>query len=207
MLKLKSYLNMIKVEDFVILKTVINNLEVNSVGIVKAINLKIKSATVFFIGKRKEIQISLDKIEFLDISKTGKPYKYKICNICHVLKKDIADFDINQTDAKGRKTTRPSCKACRVNIDGVGLNRVEKKKLDDSKPTHFFICPICKKPSIPHVTANLVKDHDHITGKAREWLCDSCNTGLGRFKDNIDLLKKAIAYLEKHNASQKNQNN
>jgi len=62
---------MIKIEDFVLLKTATNNLEVNSVGIAKSVNLKKKSATVFFIGKRIEIQISLDKIEFLDITKTG----------------------------------------------------------------------------------------------------------------------------------------
>ena len=117
------------------------------------------------------------------------------------MKKDIEDFDINQTDAQGRKTTRPSCKTCRVDIDGVAFKSDEKKKLDDSKPTHFFICPICEKASIPDITANLVRDHDHLTGKAREWLCDSCNTGLGRFKDNIDLLKKAIAYLKKHSAN------
>ena len=52
--------------------------------------------------------------------------------------------------------------------------------------------------SIADVTAKLVKDHDHDTGMARDWICDSCNTGLGRFKDDVKLLKKAIAYLEKH---------
>jgi len=62
----------------------------------------------------------------------------------------------------------------------------------------LFICPVCKKPSIPHVTANLVIDHNHNTGNAREWICDSCNTGLGRFKDNIDLLQNVIKYLKKY---------
>ena len=48
------------------------------------------------------------------------------------------------------------------------------------------------------VTANLVRDHDNITGKGREWICDSYNTGLGRFKDDIKLLQKAIDYLKKY---------
>jgi len=52
--------------------------------------------------------------------------------------------------------------------------------------------------SIVGVTANLVKDHDHTTGMAREWICDSCNTGLGRFKDNLKLLEKVIVYLKKY---------
>jgi RNase P subunit RPR2 len=51
-------------------------------------------------------------------------------------------------------------------------------------PKKFFICPICKKSSIPYVTAKLVIDHNHNTGNAREWICDSCNTGLGRFAKN-----------------------
>ncbi len=118
------------------------------------------------------------------------------CMSC--FEKDYVDFEINQTDAKGRKTTRPSCKSCRVKINGVQLKSEEKKKLDRIKPTHFFICPICQKGSIPGVTANLVRDHNHYNGKAREWICDSCNTGLGRFKDDKDLLKRAIRYLEKH---------
>ena len=38
-------------------------------------------------------------------------------------------------------------------------------------------------------------DHDHITGKVRGILCYNCNNGLGKFKDSIELLKKAIEYL------------
>ena len=45
----------------------------------------------------------------------------------------------------------------------------------------------------------LVVDHCHKTGKIRGLICDSCNVGLGRFKDNIDNLKNAIKYLEKNN--------
>jgi RNase P subunit RPR2 len=70
--------------------------------------------------------------------------------------------------------------------------------METIKPTKFFVCPICKKASIPGVTANIVIDHNHKTGNANQWICDSCNTGLGRFKDNIELLKEIIQYLKKH---------
>ena len=185
-----------KVDDFVVINKHVNDIEKNAVGIIK----EIEGAffTVFFIGKQIELKLTKGEISFLDISKTGKPYKYKICNVCHVLKEDFVDFDINQTDAKGRKTTRPTCKSCRVKIDGVPIAPAEKEKLDARKPEKFFICPICKKASIPGVTANLVRDHDHHTGKARDWICDSCNTGLGRFKDDIALLERAIEYLKKY---------
>ena len=38
-------------------------------------------------------------------------------------------------------------------------------------------------------------DHNHGTGEFRGFLCDSCNTGLGKFKDDPELLNRAINYL------------
>ena len=192
---------MIQVNDFVILIEKFKDLDKNSVGFVE--NVTSSKAKVYFIGKNIEIDIDLSKIKFLDVTKTGKPHKHKICNVCHILKEDYKDFDINQTDAQGRKTTRPTCTECRKDIDGTALKSSEKKRMNEIKPEKFFICPICKKPSIPYVTANLVIDHDHDTGNAREWICDSCNTGLGRFKDNVELMQEAIKYLKRHAKNQK----
>ncbi len=41
----------------------------------------------------------------------------------------------------------------------------------------------------PHI------DHDHSTGKVRGLLCSCCNTGIGMFKDNPDVLDRAAFYL------------
>jgi hypothetical protein len=56
-------------------------------------------------------------------------------------------------------------------------------------------CAICNK----HITAirrRMNIDHDHETNKVRGILCTGCNTGLGHLGDNVEGLKKAIAYLE-----------
>lgn len=41
----------------------------------------------------------------------------------------------------------------------------------------------------------LTIDHCHKTKKVRGLLCHKCNNGLGQFKDNIKVMKKAIQYL------------
>ena len=40
-------------------------------------------------------------------------------------------------------------------------------------------------------------DHNHDTGTVRGILCKDCNIGLANFKDNPDLLHRAVDYLAK----------
>lgn len=185
------------VDNFVINIKSLEDIEKNSIGLINAINGNF--AMVYFVGKNTTLRVNFSDLKEIDIEKTGKGYDFKICNICHILK-PTNSFSINQTDASGRKTTRPSCNDCRKIIDGYRLKTQESKKLIEKEPpkNSIFICPICKKRSIVGITANLVKDHDHKTGNAREWICDSCNTGLGRFQDNISFLQRAIEYLKKY---------
>lgn len=185
-------------DNFVTLKEQFDTLEKNSVGIIFD-STDTDNPQVYFIGKDTIKVVPKNKLKLLNLKKTGKPHEFKICNRCYILKKDKQDFDVNQTDAKGGKTSRPSCKVCRVDIDGIKLTSAEKKRMKQIEPKILFKCPICEKISIPKVTGNVVIDHDKKNGLAREWLCDSCNTGLGRFGDNIEILKKAIEYIDKYN--------
>lgn len=53
-------------------------------------------------------------------------------------------------------------------------------------------CAICGKEASGN---RFAIDHSHETGEIRGLLCYQCNTGLGSFRDDSELLRKAIAYL------------
>lgn len=64
-------------------------------------------------------------------------------------------------------------------------------------------CAICEKRGSTHDSKNgraktLVVDHCHASKKRRALLCADCNKALGGFQDSVDVLKKAIAYLRRH---------
>jgi len=56
------------------------------------------------------------------------------------------------------------------------------------------MCPIC---GILLAETRRCIDHNHYNNTVRGILCHSCNVGLGHLKENIEILKKAIEYLEK----------
>ena len=63
------------------------------------------------------------------------------------------------------------------------------------------LCMICGEPETerhPRQEAKrrLSVDHDHSTGKLRGLLCRRCNRALGGFKEDTELMRKAISYLE-----------
>lgn len=54
-------------------------------------------------------------------------------------------------------------------------------------------CAICES------TEKLVIDHCHKTNKIRGVLCTMCNSALGYARENIDVLRNLIVYLDLHN--------
>ena len=130
----------------------------------------------------------------LDVNQTGNKYPQKICNVCHCL---LEDFARSQNNIHGI-VRRPSCNRCRTDIDKRAPKSRQAKIFEKQRPKkgNSFQYPICQRRSIVGITAKVVADHDHHTGNIRDFICDSCNTGLGRFKNGKNYLYNAIAYLE-----------
>ena len=177
--------------DFVIATRLINGIVINSVGIINSICEK--GIQVHFIGKNEVVIAPSDFLSLIDVAETGNRYPKKICTACCILKPKT-EFAPEPTD-KSKTKTLPNCKSC---LKEKGLTAAERKKMDEKKPPNksIFKCPICERRTIVGITARIVRDHDHRTGKGREWICQTCNTGLGAFKDDITILKRAIEYLK-----------
>jgi hypothetical protein len=74
------------------------------------------------------------------------------------------------------------------------------KQYDDMFKSQDGKCMICLIPQ-SELVKRFAVDHSHRTGKIRGLLCESCNGGLGMFKDSPELLKMAIVYLRRSNGS------
>lgn len=101
---------------------------------------------------------------------------------------------------------RAHCRSC-----GITLQRLYKYGLTAAEYDAMFeaqgrVCAIC---GTDDPGRSFCIDHDHSCcpgdkscGKCiRGIICDPCNTGLGRFRDSADLLRKAADYLEQEPAA------
>jgi len=173
------------------------NFESGSVGIIK--EEYDNEYLVWLIGTDANWFISRKDARDIDVTQTGDKYQEKICNICHCLK-PVDQFDKNQNNLRG-VVRRPSCRKCRTDIDKRAPRTQQAKRMEKTrpKPGDPFVCPICRKRSIVAITAKIVADHDHHTGNIRDFICDSCNTGLGRFKNGENYLMNAVNYIKERN--------
>jgi protein-arginine kinase activator protein McsA len=110
----------------------------------------------------------------------------KTCRVCKI-EKPLSEMVIAVTSLK-KIHYKSVCKLCQ----GESQKITSQLKKQFPYPEDGYLCPICKKTS-----PKWYLDHNWETGEFRSWLCNSCNIGLGQFRDDIDLLNKAIAYLSK----------
>lgn len=103
---------------------------------------------------------------------------------------------------EGQHRTRPYCKPC------TNKHRAVRDRLRAANPLpDNHRCDCCGK-SEAELTVQYGRegqpispwrlDHCHETEEFRGWLCMNCNSALGKFYDDVGLLKRAIAYIQKN---------
>jgi hypothetical protein len=138
----------------------------------------------------------------------------KWCSSCTEYK-DKSEFNKNKQKNDGLSYTCRECKKVECK-DWYSKNKVYQSKymrekslkrlynitldgFDELRIKHNNKCAICGtepgKPRAGKQKKFLEVDHDHKTGAIRGLLCSKCNTAIGLLEDEVDLLKKAIKYL------------
>jgi hypothetical protein len=144
----------------------------------------------------------------------------KQCTGC-TLMKPLEQFGLHKNGVKGRASQCRSCRSedrrtkPRVRLCDMDPERAER--LRRSRKNAVFLkaygitldrfeemvaeqdgkCFLCRRPPSGTTPSSsvLYMDHDHTTGKPRRPLCHDCNTSLGRFGDDPDLMERGAAYL------------
>lgn len=142
----------------------------------------------------------------------------KFCNSCKK-SKNLNSFGADCTKTSGLTS---NCKNCRSDAERIRRqdpkykkqiqkyksNPINKRRTKDLALKRIFgisieeydvlfnyqneLCAICKQKQD---SKSLSVDHCHDTGRVRGLLCAACNQGIGHFKDDTQLLKRAIMYL------------
>lgn len=125
-------------------------------------------------------------------SDKGKAMKERMAkNPWHIRNREyrkIKDKEYRQNNQeKERKRARKN------QVKSYGITEEDYNKMFEEQDG---CCAICKRHQ-SEFTKSLFIDHCHKTNKVRGLLCHNCNIGLGSFKDNIELMKNGINYLNK----------
>lgn len=78
-------------------------------------------------------------------------------------------------------------------VRNYGISLTEYNKMVSSQSGQ---CAICKGVFGFDKTTRGHVDHDHVTGKVRGLLCSNCNHGIGKFKDDPEVIREAARYVE-----------
>lgn len=135
---------------------------------------------------------------------------YKTCTKCGESKLRSEHFNIDRSRPDGFKNHCKKCaneysKAHRRTSKGREANRRNQLKRNYGITIEDYneltlkqggVCALCGKEET--IGRRLAVDHCHKTGKVRGLLCQACNTGIGKLGDSIELLQKAIKYLQEN---------
>ena len=125
------------------------------------------------------------------------------CHVCLEVK-ELGEFYRQASSKTGHQAICRVCTLAKINSD-AGVRASKKRAVrtrygisleEYEELTSGGVCSCCGR------RRRLVLDHCHKTGRVRAAICYGCNTGLGKFGDDVGRLQEAIQYLERYGSCQ-----
>jgi len=116
------------------------------------------------------------------------------------IKMTLKDYDSKAAYQRAYMKANPDRQKIQDLKRSYGITLSQYREMEQSQN---FVCAICGNPetsfdSKQQKVRSLSVDHCHNTGKVRGLLCSHCNHAIGKFKDDVSLLEKAIKYLKEY---------
>ena len=115
--------------------------------------------------------------------KRSKDGFYSSCKKCH-------DLVVKNWQSKNKEKVKDTTLRRKYKISLIEYN--EMMILQDNS------CYICKLKQ-EHFKKMLYVDHCHNSGKVRKLLCETCNLTIGKVKENTEILRNLIKYIDDDN--------
>jgi hypothetical protein len=145
----------------------------------------------FLVNLKKCTKCFLEK-KFSEFYKSSLG-KHGVCSICKACQRAI-NCNFRKKNSDKIKKLRDRCNWRDIkNVDGSSFMRRDFDILFAQQGGKCWICLSDKSGK-----KGWIPDHDHNTGFIRGILCNSCNLGLGLFKDKVGSFRRAIDYLERY---------
>lgn len=152
-----------------------------------------RDSTLFFTETHKECSLCKERKLHSEFHKDSNSYGLAYyCKLCANTKARAYHRRHHDTSPEYRSAKRDSSikKAF-----GISLKEYTQKLYNQGSKCAICSIPLQDSGQLTHL------DHNHVTGKLRDFLCTNCNRGLGHFKDNPTLLHAAMRYLIRHNSN------
>ena len=143
------------------------------------------------VFKPKAVTFKRKSVHGLMVDVIGREDEVRKCTRCGEIKNQSC-FHLTQSNVHGQRRLKRICKVCCNKGRSVCKKLHRTKNYRYPKTNH---CEVCKK-----VTNKLCLDHNHYTHVHRGWLCQECNTAIGkigaRFGDDIKGIEAILKYLK-----------
>jgi hypothetical protein len=111
----------------------------------------------------------------------------KTCSGCGE-NKPLEDFYKKKS---GKHGVGSKCKACLAHYQRKYYYDLSPEEYEEKLKRQGGGCAICGSSGELHV------DHSHRTGQVRDLLCRRCNTALGFFEKDANLMRLFVQYMER----------